>query len=415
MFLSKKHPNLVSIKIQKSSSNDSTLSQLLSLPNIRIIHLEKCAIKGNDLSVPDKVQQLEELSLQSSFLTHRGFFNICSNINTDSLSVLDLTYITFVNASTYTCTFSGLKLLRLKTFGGDVDNAIVDLLNRIGPSLMELEISCKVVTLSNIEDMTCSFPKLKLMRLNCPALTDLGLVRLCNRIGLQLEQLVLRSNAVTLSNIEDMTCSFPKLKLMELICPALTDFGLVRLCNKVGQQLEDLGIQSKVTLSDIEDMTCSFPKLKLLELSCPALTDLGLVGLCNRIGQQLEDLRLFQCEIVALSNIEDMTCSFPKLKLMWLLCPAITDIGLTGLCNKVGQQLEELKIMSNVTLNNLEDMTCIFPMLEVLEIRDSNISATNLIAFIRKICINLERLVFDQEIELATLQVEFPRLALKQM
>merc|ERR1711860_268149 len=111
-----------------------------------------------------------------------------------------------------------------------------------------------------------------------------------------------------------MTCSFPKLKLMELICPALTDFGLVRLCNKVGQQLDDLGIQSKVTLSDIEDMTCSFPKLKLMKLSCPALTDLGLVGLCNRIGQQLEQLAL-RCNAVTLSNIEDMTCSFPKLKM----------------------------------------------------------------------------------------------------
>merc|ERR1712200_267836 len=112
-------------------------------------------------------------------------------------------------------------------------------------------------------------------------------------------------------------------------CPALTDLELVGLCNRIGHHLEELSIffSDKVTLSNIEDMTCSFPNLKLIRLRCPALTDLGLVGLCNRIGQHLEELSIFS-DKVTLSNIEDMTCSFPKLKLMWLLCPAITDIGL---------------------------------------------------------------------------------------
>lgn len=366
MILTNKHPELVSVKIERSSCTDQTFCHLLEHPNIRTIHMHACQITGKDLAVPKFSSLLDKLSLEDSLLTDAGFFNISRIINTDSLSTLDLTYtgVTLANLADFNCTFNGLKVLRLLKCDSIIDVGIVELLNRIGPAMEELYISTYLgsdLTLENIVSLERDFPFLRVLHLGFN-IEDAALVGLFNRIGKQLEVLRLDCFYVTLNNFEDMTCNFSMLKYLELSCSSLTDLGLMGLFNVIGRRLEKLSLLCReVTLRNIEDMTSTFPMLKVLQLSCDSLTNPGLVGLCNRIGQQLEKLSL-SCPEVTLNNVEDMTCTFPMLNVLQINCPTITDHGLVGLCNRVGQKLEEFTILGiNDPLSNCHDLKNSFP------------------------------------------------------
>ena len=532
---------------------------------------------------------LQKLSLSFFSFTDTGFFNICRNINTDRLSILDLcfTLVVFVNVSDFKFTFSGLEVLSLEeesdhsvavghaedervddenspfpicllnnigpkmkelsiifdftdsfhtlnninTLALDFsslrvlkldciicDAALVRIFNKIGKQLEELRLKCPNVTLSNIEDTSCTFPNLKVLSVFSRALTNIGLVGLLRRCGQQLTELRLECSIITLSNVEDLTSTFPKLKLVKIFCRAFTEKGLVGLCNRVGDQLEELCLSClDATFSNFQNMTCTFPKLKELTLGCRSLTDLalaglynrigqqleslqltchdyslsgsldfactfprlkvlnvfirqlsdlGVVGLCNRIGEQLEELRL-DCPDATFSNFEDMTCTFPKLKELSLVCQTLTDLALVGLCNRIGQQLERLKLhcpksalrniegitvtfpklrelnffisgepadhvlirlcnqvgedleklsMNNcsLALENIEQLTVTFSKLKTLNISNSATSTSNIIAFIKNVCQNLERLqMFNSKMDTRTLQAEFPSLIIR--
>ena len=101
-----------------------------------------------------------------------------------------------------------------------------------------------------------------------------------------LTSLIMTGTNVTLNTADSIYGSFSSLEELNLSCQNLSDTGLLKFLNKTGETLSRLNISgSTVSLSQMQYLNSSFPKLDDIDLRfCDNIEILGLLSLLSRVS-----------------------------------------------------------------------------------------------------------------------------------
>jgi len=331
-YLLKEHKELESVKIGsvnigKSKCTDRSLQAIFSFPNMKSIHLEKCDIRGEiDATTPKLALKVLKL-VYCCELTRVGLLNLLNLIDGKSLTELDVHLSTscnnhnvFSKISSCATTFPNLEVLNIIFYKMTEEN-LYAFLERSGDKLKNLNLRHSEISLDSICYLPITFPWLEILDLGfCRNLTDAGFLSLLNRVGVQLTRLDINRNSLSLSQADSLNVTFPKLKELYMEgCCNITDSGFISLLNRVGAQLTSLNIKrNSLSLSQVDSLTATFPKLVELDMEdCRNITDFGFLSLLNRAGR-LSSFRIINIDKtnVSAACVADLRTKCPRIQLV---------------------------------------------------------------------------------------------------
>ena len=274
-----------------------TDSVLFSILNKTGDSLKKLDLSGTNLTLNEigslsaSLSSIEDLNLSwCRNLTDSGLVSILNKTGY-SLKKLDLSYsnLTLNDIGSFSASLSSIEDLNLSCCDELTDSRLVSILNKTGNSLKKLDLSNTNLTLTDIGSLTASFSSIEDLNLSCCRnLTDSGLVSILNKTGDSLKKLNLSCTILSLTDIGSFSASFSSIEDLILRgCRNLTDSGLVSILNKTRDSLKKLDLSyTDLTLTDIGSLTASLSSIEDLNLSfCPNLTDSGLLSILNKTGQ----------------------------------------------------------------------------------------------------------------------------------
>ena len=314
-YLVNKHKDIECIKIRVSKLTDKALGYILSLAKVRTVAIEYTGsgITGKELSRPHNGQiisgfqrrraqprasQIQQLSLKGCWrINGLGLANILKFINGDILTELDITGVSALQEGLHVVdslpsTFASLRVLKLGE-NRDISSSLVGLLNKIVGDLEEFHLNdVGFVTFENFNELTKSFPRMRALVIKRSRITDTGLVRLFNKIGDDLEELHIHlSFSLTLRNLDDLNVSFKKLRFMKITCKKLEFPGIAQLCNRVGDNLEELDLFFLYHTMNNYSLRASFNRVRRVCL--PAVDPCYLLPFLRHLGDNLAEIGIY--------------------------------------------------------------------------------------------------------------------------
>ena len=222
-------------------------------------------------------------------ITNASAISFLNRVGT-GLKVLDLSYtdISLASLEDLATSFTKLEKLILVGCRNITDASAICFLNRVGTGLKVLDLSVTNISLAGMEDLATSFNKFEELRLvDCRNITDASAISFLNRVGTGLKVLDLSVTNISLAGMEDLATSFTKLEKLILVgCLNITDASAISFLNRVGTGLKVLNLSyTDISLASLEDLTASFPELKVLNLrNCPNITEPGVISLLSKVG-----------------------------------------------------------------------------------------------------------------------------------
>ena len=209
-------------------------------------------------------------------------------------------------------------------------------------------------------DFPTTFPRLKVLRLKKLRMTCANLVKLLNKVGQQLEELHLE-NSLIVGMSDQLSNSFSRLRVLKLINSRWSPV-LILLAQMCGDNLELLDLRG--TIVKPTHITNYLPSLTQLRIS----EDDGLPCLLGQISRDLVhlDVRLLGSpSLDCIDRLADDNVPFPKLKVLRAIC---RDDGKLNLLKLVGKDLEVLDL-SGITVIRENREGFAFPKLRILRLR----------------------------------------------
>lgn len=375
--LTTNHPELEEFCALGSDLTDSGLHILLSqAPNLKKLTWNMCKITGETLPDPPASFQslaLLELDLLECWsLSRQGFLKIVSYIRPETLTLfkppkhinfdlesvalelrnlesLDIFHGVSITEKTFTALLNNvghcLKKLRLESVGFDLptsggllttklpklenlsidrcyeisEESFIAFLNIVSTSLRKLEIdSCKI-SLSSVDLLTSSFPKLDELKIEyCSTITERTFISFLNRVGPSLKRLKfdLRVHLSATVSLSLLPINIDKFMLIGYNYNCENEF--ITFLNLVGASLKKLDFSERsITLSAVDSLTTQLTTLQELNMSCcSSISSDRLYAFLNRVGPGLRKLNLNQLELDNLAGIDSLTAEFPNLRLL---------------------------------------------------------------------------------------------------
>ena len=326
-YLLEKHQEVESVKLAGSCFKDKSLQAIFSHQTMKSIDLKNSDVTG-EIDVNTTKLALKVLKLRGcDKLTDIGFLRLLNLIDGKSLTELDVDLSTcynnhkvFSKISSCETTFPNLEVLNIIFYKMTEENLNV-FLERSGDKLKNLNLRHSEISLDSICYLPITFPWLEILDLGfCRNLTDAGFLSLLNRVGVQLTRLDINSNSLSLSQADSLNVTFPKLKELYMEgCCNITDSGFISLLNRVGAQLTSLNIKrNSLSLSQVDSLTATFPKLVELDMEdCRNITDFGFLSLLNRAGR-LSSFRIINIDKtnVSAACVADLRTKCPRIQLV---------------------------------------------------------------------------------------------------
>jgi len=307
--LLKEREELESVEIHHSEITDKTLQLLLQHPKIKIVQLSESLVIGD-------IQLLPSLT-SSSVIEHLNLSGCLNLVDSRIVPLLDKIGSTLrnLNLSNTEVSLSGtgalaqLPLLEeLDLFGcQNIDKAgLIDFLNKTEETLKVLNLGNTGSLLKgSIESLTASLPLLEKLNLSYSGCNSIHLFAFLNKTGGALKVLDLSYTASRLIS-GTLTESFLLPEELDLTCcPGMDDTILFRLLNKTGGALRVLNLTDcpRVRFSGTSSLSVRFPRMeKLILTDCEHITERGLIAFLDRIGPALRILHLGGLEEVSLSR-----------------------------------------------------------------------------------------------------------------
>lgn len=180
--------------------------------------------------------------------------------------------------------------------------------------------------------------------------TDKRVHALCERVGLDLRHLVLRScsrltNAAVLSAADHATM-LQKIDLS--FVESVTDYGVITLCRATRRSLRQILLRRCTTLTDVSaEAIGKCTQVADVDLSfIPNLTDIGVTQLVSGLGPTLKTLAVAHCPHLSDVSFEAIGDYCPFLSRFCARgLPLVSDAGFESLCRGIDRGARGIDIL----------------------------------------------------------------------
>lgn len=179
---------------------------------------------------------------------------------------------------------------------------------------------------------------------------DSSVLALCERVGLDLRHLVLRScDMLTNASVLHIAAHARMLAKVDLsFVESVTDYGVIRLCRATRSTLRQILLRKCTQLTDVSAAAIgSCARVADVDLSfVSTLTDVGVTQLVSGIGSTLRTLALAECphlSDLSLEAIGQYCSTLSRFCARGL--PLISDAGFGALCRGIGPAVRGIDIL----------------------------------------------------------------------